>query len=209
MPLIRKSATGGKTPGNKAPVDIRAGLASADVEERWAAARVAPEVEGGPEALITSLRTESDPRVREAMVTSLARINSAASIEALLALLRSDDASARTVALDTLRGMGSAMREHLPRLLADADSDVRVLSCEIVRSLPGPEATRILCDLLANETEVNVCAAALDVLAEVGEAQALSTLAQCATRFRDTPFLAFAVKIATDRILVQSPPRHE
>jgi HEAT repeat protein len=142
------------------------------------------------------------------MLTSLARINSAASIEAILALLRSDDASFRTGALDTLRAMGSAMRGHLPRLLSDADGDVRVLSCEIARGLPGPEATRVLCDLLARESEVNVCGAAIEILAEVGEAEALPVLAECATRFRDTPFVAFAIKIATDRIRAQSV-RHD
>jgi hypothetical protein len=207
MPLIRKPVTDKPVAGPIA-VDVLRGLASVDAEERWAAARAAPDVPGGTEALITALGSESDARVREAMFTSLARINSSKSIEAILALLRSDDASLRTGALDTLRAMGGAVRVHLTRLLADADSDVRVLSCEIARTLPGPEATRILCDLLASENNVNVCGAAIDVLAEVGEAEALPVLAQCATRFRDTPFLSFAIEIATDRILAQSTPRH-
>lgn len=142
------------------------------------------------------------------MLTSLARINSSESVETILALLRSDDASLRTGALDTLRAMGIAIREHLPKLLTDADSDIRVLSCEIARGLPGPEATRVLCELLASEREANVCGAAIDVLAEVGEAEALPVLAQCATRFQDTPFLVFAIKIATDRILAQPTQRH-
>ena len=203
MPLIRKPVVDTPAPGPTI-VDVLRGLASADAEERWTAARAAPDVAGGTAALTTALRCESDVRVREAMLTSLARINSPESVEAILALLRSDDASFRTGALDTLRAMGGAIREHLPRLLTDADSDVRVLSCEIARSLPGAEATRLLCDLLVREKEMNVCGAAIEVLAEVGEAEALPVLAQCATRFRDTPFLAFAIKIATDRILAQS-----
>jgi len=203
MPLIRKPVTDTRAQGLPT-VDVLRGLASADAEERWVAARAAPEVEGGADALVTALRTESDARVREAMLTSLARINSSASVEAILALLRSDDASVRSGALETLRVMGSAMREHLPRLLSDADSDVRLLSCEITRGLPGAEATRLLCDLLVRENQVNVCGAAIEVLAEVGQAEALPVLAQCETRFRDTPFLVFAIKMATDRILAQS-----
>jgi HEAT repeat protein len=206
MPLIRKPVID-KPAHGPTTVDVLRGLASADAEERWAAARAAPEVAGGAAALTTALRSESNARVREAMLTSLARINSPESVDAILALLRSDDASLRTGALDTLRAMGATVREHLLTLLADADSDVRVLSCEIARGLPGPEATRMLCDLLAREHEVNVCGAALDVLAEVGEAEALPVLAQCATRFRDTPFLTFAIQIATDRILAQSTRR--
>jgi HEAT repeat protein len=207
MPLIRKPITDAQARG-PTDVDVLRGLASADPDERWVAARAAPEVAGGTDALISAIRSESDARVREAMLTSLTSINSPESAEAIVMLLRSDDASSRAGALDALRAMGGAVREHLPGLLTDADSDVRVLSCEIARGLPGAEATRILCELLARENEVNVCAAAVDVLAEVGEAEALPVLAQCGTRFRDTPFLAFAIKIATDRILAQSTGRH-
>ena len=141
------------------------------------------------------------------MLTSLARIKSSESVAAVLALLRSDDASLRVGALDTLRAMGSAVREHLPRMLTDVDSDVRLLSCEIIRGLPEAEATRLLCDLLAREQEVNVCGAAIEVLAEVGQVEALPVLARCATRFADTQFLAFAIKIAAERILAQSNGR--
>ena len=48
---------------------------------------------------------------------------------------------------------------------------------------PGGHA--LLCALLSSETEANVCAAAIDVLAEVGGPEALPVLAACAERFRD------------------------
>jgi HEAT repeat protein len=184
------------------------GLTSANAEDRWAAARAASGVNGATAALASALHSERDVRVREAMLTSLGRIDSSESIDVILGLLRSDDASSRAAALDTLRATGSAMRAHLPRLLADADTDVRVLSCEIARGLPGAEASAVLCDLLAREHDVNVCGAAIEVLTEVGEANALDVLAQCKIRFRDTPFLVFAIKAATDRIHAQSTPRH-
>jgi len=205
MPLVRKPGPDTPPQGPAVAVVLR-GLVSTDAEERWTAARAAPDVAGATDALIAALRAETDVRVREAMLTSLARINSRESIDAILALLRTDDASSRTGALDTLRAMGSAMRDHLPQLLTDADSDVRVFGCELARALPGPEATRLLCDLLAREAEVNVCGAAIDVLSEIGEAEALPVLVECAARFRDSPFLGFAIKVATDRIVAQSTP---
>jgi hypothetical protein len=58
----------------------------------------------------------------------------------------------------------------------------------------------MLCALLENETEKNVCAAAVEVLAEVGNAEALGSLARCAERFADDPFLVFSIKMAIDRI---------
>ena len=99
------------------------------------------------------------------------------------------------------------MRELLPRLLGDRDVDIRILSCELARSLPelrGHDACSARC--WPANTEANVCAAAIDVLAEVGGPAALPTLAACAQRFRGSPFLAFAIKTATDRINSQHPP---
>jgi len=140
--------------------------------------------------------------VREAMFTSLAGMGHAG-VAGVLPLLRSDDASLRTGALDALRILVRGAPDLLPPLLEDRDVDIRILSCELARALPGDEATRLLCRLLQDEQELNVCAAAVDVLAEVGQGEALPFLAACAARFHDKPFLAFAIQVATDRISVQ------
>jgi hypothetical protein len=138
------------------------------------------------------------------MFTSLARIGTRDSVARILPLLRSDDSALRTGALDALRSSQVAAPEFLPQLLSDPDVDVRILSCELARNLPDEEASRSLCALLANEREINVCAAALEVLAEVGDESALPTLAQCAGRFAQIPFLSFAIQLATDRITAAS-----
>jgi len=203
MPLVRKP----KAPPSASKPDVLgalAGLVSGNREERWAAARAAADVVGGADALAGALRTEGDPRVREAMFTSLARIGTPESANQLLSLLRCDDAQLRTGALDALRTMSTAVREMLPGLLNDPDGDVRILSCELARSLPSDEATALLCALLTDEQQLNVCAAAIEVLAEVGNATALPVLAECGRRFRDAPFLGFAIKIAMQRIDAQS-----
>jgi HEAT repeat protein len=212
MPLIRKP-TGHKpaeqpSAQTSTHADALKALVVGNQEERWSAARAAVDVPGGADALAAALRSEIDPRIREAMFTSLVRIGSSDSIDALLRFLRSDDASLRTGALDAIRTLPHLVRDHLPALMNDDESDVRVLSCEVVRGLPGAEATQMLCDLLSRESEANVCAAAIDVLTEVGDAAALPALEQCEARFRDTPFLAFAIKVARDRILLQPTSRH-
>ena len=184
-----------------------AALGSNDADERWSAARAAVHVEGGAAALIRALEGESDANVREAMLTSLARIGSDESVEGLLSLLRSDSANLRTGALDALRSMTGGPRDLLPRLLTDPDVDVRILSCELARGLPGDEATGHLRDLLLREQDVNVCAAAIDVLTEVGTVAALPVLEECRERFPDSPFLGFAIEVATDRITAESNRR--
>jgi HEAT repeat protein len=175
-------------------------LRSDDAEVRWAAARAAATVAGGTQALAAALRTETEPQVREALFTSLSRIGTAHSTDELVGFLRSDAAALRTGALDALRALGAEVGQVLPHLLKDTDADIRILSCELARGLPTEEAAAALCSLLAQESEVNVCAAAVDVLAEVGGPAALPVLAQCAARFPQSPFLRFAVQTASNRI---------
>jgi HEAT repeat protein len=208
MPLVRKPTGKAPAPASASAPDaasVLGNLVSGGADERWAAARASAAVPGAVAALATALRKETDARVREAIFTSLARIGTSESADLLISFLRSDSANLRAGALDALSIMTSGMPDLLPKLLGDRDVDMRILSCELVRTLPGPEATTLLCTLLAGEQEPNVCAAAIDVLAEVGGPAALPALAACAQKFRDSPFLGFAIKTATDRINSQHP----
>jgi HEAT repeat protein len=202
VPLVRKPAPPSPPSGPDADAVLK-GLDAASPEERWAAARAATNVPGSTAALSAALRSEEDPRVREAIFTAVARIGTPESTRELVSLLRSDDAALRAGALDALRTLTRTNHEFLPRLLQDADADVRILSCELARGLSAEEATTLLCALLAAERAVNVCAAAIDVLAEVGTANALATLADCERRFFDVPFLVFAIRTAMDRVCAQ------
>jgi HEAT repeat protein len=174
-------------------------------DDRWAAARAAADCPDAAQALGDAVARERNPRVREAIFTSLSRIGTAESIEALLPLLRSDDSALRTGALDALRAMKSLVQPYVAQLIHDQDSDVRLLACELVRVLPGEDASGLLCALLDSEREANVCASAIEVLAEVGGPDALPALARCEERFSTTPFLVFSIRITADRIRSQSP----
>lgn len=205
MPLVRKPPRD-RSPAAAAPTcaNIAEALASCSEDERWTAARAAAGVPGCASTMAAALQVEASPRVREALFTSLSRTADPASVAALQSLLRSDDAALRTGALDALRLVVPRVRGVLQPLLQDQDVDVRILSCELARLLPGDEATLLLSRLLRSETEPNVCAAAIDVLAEVGHDDALAVLAECAARFRGTPFLSFAIQVAIDRISAQT-----
>jgi HEAT repeat protein len=205
MPLVRKPAnhTAAEKPEGD---DVLKSLSSPDPERRWAAARNAATLVGADVALGAALRSEPDVRVREAMLTGLARIGTPQAIESIVALLRSDDANLRTGALDALRIMVAQVPELLPRLLSDPDVDVRILCCELARSLESRAAAKLMCNVLDKEAEANVCAAAVDVLAEVGSVEALPSLQNCASRFRESPFLAFAIKVVIDRLSSDSAP---
>jgi HEAT repeat protein len=125
------------------------------------------------------------------------------SVDTLLPLLRSDDAQLRAGAAAALAAMKATAWQQVAPLLQDADADVRILACELARSMPEEEAVSRVCDLLDAEREENVCAAAVETLAEIGGTAALPALERCVERFRDTPFLAFSIGIAADRIRAQ------
>jgi HEAT repeat protein len=200
MALVRKPLA--PTTGSAAAVSLTRGTP----DQRWAAARAAVERPDGTAVLAMALAREGDPRVREAIFTGLARIATAESAAAVVPYLRSDDAALRTGALDSLRLMPAAAAAHLPDLLGDRDADVRLLSCELARGVPDSEANRLMCELLDRETDKNVCAAAVEVLAEIGQPDALPSLARCAARFADDAFIAFSIRVVTERIGAALPP---
>jgi HEAT repeat protein len=200
MPLIRQGNN--PTPPSDPPAgkDVLAALHSGTKWERWDAARAAVAVPHGAMALGQALFRETDTRVREAIFTSLMRIGSSESVQALLPHLRADDAGIRTGALDALRAMPQQVALHVPNLLLDSDPDIRILACDLTLVLPAAEGAPLLGRLLETERQANVCGAAVNALAEIGGADALPILAQCAERFRDDPFLSFSVKVAGDRL---------
>jgi HEAT repeat protein len=198
MPLIRKGPGEGAPPPQSPNAAIL--LTSGSPDERWTAVRLLSAAPENAARLGEALRSEREKRVREAIFTALARMGTDQAVEIVLPYIRDADAAIRTEALDALCAMPQAALARLPALLSDTDPDVRLLSCEIARHLPAHTATQLLCELLEKEMLPNVCAAAVEVLTEVGEPAALPVLDKCAERFADVSFLAFAIRIAATRI---------
>jgi len=198
MPLVKGNRRG-SAPGGIATANPPT-LESSDPENRWAAARgLAGHAEAVP-GLSAALVGETVPRVREAIMTALMRIGDTASVEAILPYLRSQNAGLRAAAIEALQAMPSAIAPFIAPLFSDTDSDVRLLATELARNIKASEATPLLCDLIEREQHPNVCAAAIDVLIEVGTPEALPALEKCAVRFAATPFLPFAISMAIARI---------
>jgi HEAT repeat protein len=202
MPFVKHqiSEPAGGGQGDEPLASSIAALDSADAETRWSAARaLGGRVKAVP-ALAAALSKEHVPHVQEALITALMRSGDAASVMALLPVLRSQDPSRRSAVIEALKALPDAVLPFMVSLLSDRDSDVRILATELARTLPEVDSTNLLCDLLEREQHCNVCAAAIDVLAEVGTREAVPTLRACAARFAGTPFVPFAVSVAIARI---------
>ena len=202
MPFVKHEISGPATEdGHLEPLASPiAALRSSDAETRWSAARALGGRTKAVPALADALSKEQVPHVREAIITALMRIGDEASVMTLLPYLRSQDPSQRSAVIEALQAMPRAVLPFMASLLGDPDADVRVLATELTRTLPEGDTTRLLCELLEREQHSNVCAAAIDVLAEVGTREALPALRSCAERFAGTPFLPFAVSVAIAQI---------
>jgi hypothetical protein len=93
---------------------------------------------------------------------------------------------------------------RLADLLRDPDPDVRLLACELGRAIRPELAAEILAHTIATETTATICAAAIGVLSETAGPELIPALTACAARFPTERFLAFSVKIATQRIAARA-----
>ncbi len=183
---------------------LLAALKTGDAEQRrWAARDLAAH----PPAAATlgaQLLAERDASVREALFTSLATHASDEAANALLPLLRSEDAGLRNGAIEALAAMPGVTGQRIAALLRDADPDVRIFTVNLLGDLRHAQVPRWLVEVLEHEPAVNVVCAAIEVLAEVGGAEHLVALDAAARRFAADPFVGFAASVAADRIRGQA-----
>ncbi|WP_302172951.1 HEAT repeat domain-containing protein [uncultured Hydrogenophaga sp.] len=177
------------------PAELGAGTAA----ERREAARELSRRPDTSDAIGAQLLTEPDASVREALFTGLRHQASAGAAAALIGLLSSEDAGLRNGAIEALSAMPEAVAPRMKALLRDTDPDVRIFAVNLLVELQHPDLVVWLVDALAQETQVNVVAAAIDVLAEVGGPEQHPLLRGLAARFPDDPFIGFAVDMALSR----------
>ena len=203
MPFVKREVKSPATEGEhrEEPLALPiAALRSSDAESRWSAARALGGRAKAVPALADALSKEQVPHVQEAIITALMRTGDEASVLALLPYLHSQNPSQRSAVIEALQALPGTVLPFMASLLGDRDVDIRILATELARTLPEADATRLLCELLEHERHANVCAAAIDVLAEVGTREALPALRSCAERFAGIPFLPFAVSVAIAQI---------
>lgn len=204
MALIKKAPTNQSTDEHRHIVRDTQGLIEqlhsdkADVR-RWAAIDLSSHAEAA-EVLCRCLESEQDAAVRDAVFTSLIRINNNASVKGLIPLLKSEDAALRNGVIEALRQMPEPVSFYMEDMLSDPDSDARIFAVNVLESLCHPMIPKWLLKVIENEGHVNVCAAAVDLLAEVGTADMIQAIDALPGRFDNDPYLRFAADTAIRRI---------
>lgn len=168
-------------------------------ERRWAARDLVEHPEA-VSALGDHLGRETESQVREAIFTTIAALSSAQSVQALLPMLRSEDAQLRNGAIEALTQMPQAVGPCMQALLDDPDPDVRIFTVNLLGDLKHPDINTWLIKVLTRDEHINVVAAAVEVVAEVGTPEAVPALQAAVQRFAQDPFLGFAADVAIERI---------
>jgi HEAT repeat protein len=198
----RPSADSDPTPG--ASGDDRqswiADLASDVTGRRRAAARALAELPDAVPLLLAHLAKEEALSVRSIILTGLILHKSPMVVAGLMPLLACEDANLRCGAVEALQEMPDEVAPHVERLLDDPDSDVRIATVMILSSLPHPRVPVWLQRVVATDPHVNVAAAALDALAELGDLDAIDAIESLPGRFPDVSYIAFAADVAIKRI---------
>jgi len=204
MPLIRPSSldVASESPPEQAHslADLTVQLASSDAGARRLAALEMLAHPKASKVLLTHLKEEASATVREAIFTTLARLDDPAALSGLAEFLRSEDANLRNGAIEALKLTPDHTASVVPKLLSDPNSDVRILTISILESLRHPSVEEWLVAVIENDSHLNVCGAALDLLVEVGSPGAAGAVERLKARFPAEPYIQFAANLALKRL---------
>jgi len=203
MPLMKTTAPQAAIalpPAADAFDALLARLAAGDPAARRAAAHdLAGQAQAVP-ALAEALGAERDRSVASAILGALAAIGSEESVSVLAGCLRSEDAWLRNGAIEQLRALPAQVAPVMAHLLVDWDRDVRILAVGILDTLRHERVEEWLLQLIDADGDVNVCGAALDVLAEIATDAARGPVERLLARFPHEPYLKFVGELLLGRL---------
>ncbi len=178
---------------------LLADLHSTDSQTRRAAARRLGEHPEAAGDLCRAVAAEVQESVRVAMFTALIRIGTKPAAAGLIPLLQSEDVGLRNGAIEVLKTMPDSAAECISEIFAGS-TDVRIFGVEILGALAHPDRQSWLLQVIEADRELNVCAAAVEALAECGDGDAVAPLQALLERFPNEPFLEFSIRTALAQI---------
>lgn len=135
--------------------------------------------------------------IQEAAESSLRKIGGKETIQAVLPLLRSEDAPVRNLSMDILREIGHQDVTALIGILHDDDADIRIFASDILGSAKNVLAVDALCEAMLEDPEVNVRYQAAVSLGELGMSEAADCLNKA---MEDDEWVQYAVIEALTKI---------
>ena len=125
---------------------------------------------------LAELLTSPNLGVQDAADMSLRKIGGKHVVDAVIPMLRSEEASVRNLSMDILRQIGNQNIEPIIALLQDEDPDIRIFSSDILGSTQTYTPVYPLCQALLHDPEVNVRYQAAVSLGELAKPEAIDAL---------------------------------
>lgn len=151
--------------------------------------------------LVQKLEQIRSSGVQEAVDTALRKIGGKAVVDAVIPLLRSEDAPVRNISMDVLREVGKSDVSTLTGLLEDKDPDIRIFVADILGSTGSAVAVPLLSNALLRDPEVNVRYQAAVSLGELAYPEAAEALNHA---LDDDEWVKFAVIEALTKVKSES-----
>jgi len=157
---------------------------------------------GGGEYLISYINNEE---ANKKLSTKIASIISnmdpdEAPIEAIMDLLKLDNAYIRNLAISILRDFGNAIKYYIVKFLIGDDRDLRIFAINVLGDVNFAESRDMLVELLETEDDINVAMTAVDYMGEIGEEEDILLLESLKDRFSGDYYAEFAVDSAVKLI---------
>ena len=118
----------------------------------------------------------------------------------LVPYLHSENVRLRSDVIVALQQMHEAVVPFMASLLGDDDHDIRIFAINILAGVRDARVPPLLLRVIEHESHINVWAAAIDALSEIGTADMVPAIEASACRF-DNDYGRFAANFAIQRIL--------
>ncbi|EDZ61254.1 protein containing armadillo-like domain [Sulfurimonas gotlandica GD1] len=116
-----------------------------------------------------------------------------APIEAIMELLKVDNAYVRNLGISILRDFGDAIKYYIVKFLIGDDRDLRIFAINVLGDVDFAESRDMLVELLEDEEDINVAMTAVDYMGEIGEEEDIELLESLKSRFNGEFYVEFAV----------------
>ncbi|MDA7817393.1 HEAT repeat domain-containing protein [Sulfurimonas sp.] len=158
--------------------------------------------EGGPEYLVSLINPErTDKKVLTKIASVLSTVDpEIAPIEAIMDLLKLDNAYIRNLGISMLRDYGTAIKYYIVKFLIGDDRDLRIFAINVLGDVNFSESRDMLIELLETEEDINVAMTAVDYMGEIGEEEDIELLESLKPRFKGEVYVEFAVDGAISMI---------
>jgi len=116
-----------------------------------------------------------------------------APIEAIMDLLKLENAYIRSLGISMLRDFGDSIKYYIVKFLIGDDRDLRIFAINVLGDVSFSESREMLVELLETEQDINVAMTAVDYMGEIGELKDIELLESLKERFKDEVYVEFAV----------------